>query len=268
MFAYIIMKISNSVEIFMLHQLIKNKLPGILCLLALTACTVLASALVFPAQLSDSVTNEFGYVMQIVTYSAGSEGVLFTLFVLCLGVTWTLKGDSDIIKKGAQLTVQLFFLLVLSFAGKSLLKDITQSPRPYTELLAEYQVIKSPQYFYQLDQPLKDAAIDDVESLVSSWRTMHWHGEKDYSFPSGHTIFVAICVTFFGGLMVKSKQYFACITLVTWATSVAVSRLWLGMHRPVDLYGSMTFALMLYCIVPSHLVWLDSLIKKLPPPLR
>ncbi len=252
----------------MLYQSIKYKLPGIFCLVALTACTMLASSIVFPAQLTDSVSNEIGRLIQIVTYSGGSQGFLFTLTVLCLGVVWALKGENKAIKKGAQLVMQLGFLLVLSFAGKSLLKDVTQSPRPYTELLAEHHIIKSPQHFYQLEQSLKDTAIDDADSLVSQWRSTHWHGEKDYSFPSGHTIFVAICVAFFGGLMAKNKHYFACATLIIWATSVAISRLWLGMHRPIDLYGSITFALILYLIVPSHFAWLDNIIEKLPFPFR
>jgi phosphatidylglycerophosphatase B len=252
----------------MLHQLIKHKLPGIFCLVALAACTLLASIIAFPAQLTDSVSNKLGRLIQIVTYSGGSQGFLFTLTILCCGVILMLKSDKKIVKKGAQLAVQLGFLLLLSFAGKSLLKDVTQSPRPYTELLAEHQIIESPQHFYQLDQALKDAAIDDVDSVVSSWRTTHWHGEKDYSFPSGHTIFVAICVAFFGGIMAQRKQYFACVALVIWATSIAISRLWLGMHRPIDLYGSMSFALILYLIVPSHFAWIDSIIEKLPIPFR
>jgi phosphatidylglycerophosphatase B len=36
-----------------------------------------------------------------------------------------------------------------------------------------------------------------------------------------------------------------------WAVGVAISRLWLGMHRPEDLFGSLIFALVLFLIVPS-----------------
>ena len=96
----------------------------------------------------------------------------------------------------------------------------------------------------------RNNAIESVSGKISEWRTKHWQGEKDYSFPSGHTLFVAICVAFFGGLFMEKRQYWLVTALLSWAGLVMFSRLWLGMHRPVDLVGSLAFGGLLYVIVP------------------
>ncbi len=197
--------------------------------------------------LSSEVGDGLGRFLELMTNSAGSSGFLVTLAVLCL-ICLSLKYSMT---KTFALMAQLAMLLVLSFAAKTMLKNITESPRPYTEYLSEQQVIETPQHFYQLSMLEKNAAIDSIESQVSEWRTKHWQGEKDYSFPSGHTIFVAICVAFFGGLFLEKKQYWLVTGLLVWAGIVAYSRLWLGMHRPVDLVGSIALGAMIYMLVPT-----------------
>ncbi|WP_410965525.1 phosphatase PAP2 family protein, partial [Salmonella sp. ZJHZ19_0069] len=76
-------------------------------------------------------------------------------------------------------------------------------------------------------------------------------GEKDYSFPSGHTIFVSICLAFFGGLFLQNKCYISALSLWMWGMSVAYSRLWLGMHRPEDLIGSVLFVAIVFTLLPT-----------------
>ena len=54
----------------------------------------------------------------------------------------------------------------------------------------------------------------------------------------GHTLFAAICLAFFGAIFWEQRKFGWCIVLGCWASSVAFSRLWLGMHHPADLMGS------------------------------
>lgn len=145
----------------------------------------------------------------------------------------------------------LGLLLVIGFASKTGLKLMTESPRPYTELLAAEQLIETPETFYQLDTKQQANVINQISEHVSDWRTRHWQGEKDYSFPSGHTIFVSICLAFFGGLFLQNKCYISALSLWMWGMSVAYSRLWLGMHRPEDLIGSVLFVAIVFTLLPT-----------------
>nr|WP_261875350.1 phosphatase PAP2 family protein [Vibrio rarus] len=195
-----------------------------------------------------SHTSDFiGGTLTYLTYSAGSKGFLITLSILVLFTT--LKTTSK--KQWFLLMVQLGVLLVLSFAAKTLLKEVTQSPRPYTQALTELHLVESPSAFYTLTETAQNSLIEQASEHVSHWRTIHWQGETDYSFPSGHTVFVALCLFFFGGLFCKRKQYCALTILLLWGFGVAYSRLWLGMHRPEDLLGSAIVVAIIALCIPS-----------------
>ena len=196
--------------------------------------------------LGSAVLPFYGAVMTFVTYSAGNQGFLITLAVLSLLVL-TLKFSKA---KLVSLCLQLGVLLVLSFAAKTFLKSSTESPRPYTEYLVTQEVVDMPELFYELPLEEKNVAIESVEDKVSEWRTRHWLGETDYSFPSGHMIFVGVCLAFFGGLFLEAKRFYLVGGMLAWAGGVAYSRVWLGMHRPEDLVVSIAFAGLIYLLVP------------------
>ncbi|MGF1777643.1 phosphatase PAP2 family protein [Vibrio nomapromontoriensis] len=236
-----------------------TKTSGMICLAIFATVTFALTLLFYPLPLRGDVDAMTGKAMQTLTYSAGHQGFLITLSILSITTAWVIKKSP--IK--LHLLIQLGLLLVLSFGAKSLLKNVTESPRPYTHLLAEQHVIKTPSDFYTLNLAEKDQAIDQVSEQVSSWRTKHWMGETDYSFPSGHTIFATVCVLFFGGLLLNSGRYFLAVLTIVWASSVAMSRLWLGMHRPIDLFGSMLFGLLLYAVIPMTYPFVDKWLKKI-----
>ena len=196
--------------------------------------------------LGSAVLPFYGAVMTFVTYSAGNQGFLITLAVLSLLVL-TLKFSKA---KLVSLCLQLGVLLVLSFAAKTFLKSSTESPRPYTEYLVIQEVVDMPELFYELRLEEKNVVIESVEDKVSEWRTRHWLGETDYSFPSGHMIFVGVCLAFFGGLFLEVKRFYLVGGMLAWAGGVAYSRVWLGMHRPEDLAASIAFAGLIYLLVP------------------
>ena len=227
-------------------SLFSNKSKGLL-LLVLSLYS-LVPFLIFGSHfdLGSSVLPFYGAVMTFVTYSAGNQGFLITLATLSLLVL-TLKFSKA---KLVSLCLQLGVLLVLSFAAKTFLKSSTESPRPYTEYLVTQEVVDMPELFYELPLEEKNVAIESVEDKVSEWRTRHWLGETDYSFPSGHMIFVGVCLAFFGGLFLEAKRFYLVGSMLAWAGGVAYSRVWLGMHRPEDLAASIAFAGLIYLLVP------------------
>ncbi|EGR2550434.1 phosphatase PAP2 family protein [Vibrio alginolyticus] len=197
--------------------------------------------------LTSQVPESLGITFTLLTDSAGSKGFLITLTLLLLSLFRFKPSRIEWIQKLSMLGL----LLVIGFASKTGLKLMTESPRPYAELLAEEQLIEHPEAFYQLDTKQQANVINQISEHVSDWRTRHWQGEKDYSFPSGHTIFVSICLAFFGGLFLQNKCYISALSLWMWGMSVAYSRLWLGMHRPEDLIGSVLFVAIVFTLLPT-----------------
>lgn len=197
--------------------------------------------------LTSQVPESLGITFTLLTDSAGSKGFLITLTLLLLSLFRFKPSRTEWMQKLSMLGL----LLVIGFASKMGLKLMTESPRPYTELLAAEQLIETPETFYQLDTKQQANVINQISEQVSDWRTRHWQGEKDYSFPSGHTIFVSICLAFFGGLFLQNKCYISALSLWMWGMSVAYSRLWLGMHRPEDLIGSVLFVAIVFTLLPT-----------------
>ncbi|HIF5984263.1 phosphatase PAP2 family protein [Vibrio parahaemolyticus] len=197
--------------------------------------------------LTSQVPESLGITFTLLTDSAGSKGFLITLTLLLLSLFRFKPSRIEWMQKLSMLGL----LLVIGFASKTGLKLMTESPRPYTELLAAEQLIETPETFYQLDTKQQANVINQISEHVSDWRTRHWQGEKDYSFPSGHTIFVSICLAFFGGLFLQNKYYISALSLWMWGMSVAYSRLWLGMHRPEDLIGSVLFVATVFTLLPT-----------------
>lgn len=224
-----------------------EKQYGIGLLVAFLVIIAPMSLLVSHIDLLSSVSDTTGLAFTLLTDSAGSKGFLLTLFVL-VAISWkVLPNRIEWLSKMAQLGL----ILLIGFVSKTGLKQMTESPRPYTELLTQQLLIPQPSHFYNLNTVQQQHVIDDISHRVSVWRTRHWQGEKDYSFPSGHTIFAAICLAFFGNLFIQNRHYALAMVLGGWALGLAYSRLWLGMHRPIDLVGSVLFVLMLYMLAPQ-----------------
>lgn len=224
-----------------------NKRAGLALLVTFILVTAVVSFVVSPINLTGKVSDNAGMFFTLLTDSAGSRGFLLTLSLL-LAVMVKLTGVNRQLL--AQL-LQLGVILVIGFAAKTGLKQMTESPRPYTEVLAHELLIPQPEHFYNLTTEQQTQVLKKVAEKVSPWRIQHWQGETDYSFPSGHTVFVAICLVFFGNILLQRKQYALSAVLLVWALTVAYSRLWLGMHRPVDLIGAASFIALVYMLTPT-----------------
>lgn len=238
---------------------VKNRLAGMLLLGILLVVIAPMSLLVSHIDLLGDVTPFAGRIFSLLTDSAGSKGFIVTLAMLLILSAVLIRSPSERLN----LLVQLGIILVIGFAAKTGLKVMTESPRPYTELLSHQLLIPNPAHFYQLNELQQAEVITSVSEQVSQWRSQHWLGEKDYSFPSGHTIFVAICLAFFGQLFIRRKCYSAATILLIWGVGVAYSRLWLGMHRPIDLVGSVMFVAATYALLPDFSLLVQSLQTRL-----
>ncbi|EEX94846.1 phosphatidylglycerophosphatase B [Vibrio orientalis CIP 102891 = ATCC 33934] len=231
----------------MIKKIFQDKREGLLLLLGFLLIIAPMSLFVSHIDLLSEVSDATGVSFTAITESAGSKGFLITLSILVL-MSWKVIGfNREFLAKLFQLGV----ILVIGFAAKTGLKHVTESPRPYTELLTHQLLIPNPVHFYKLDAIQKEEVINEISQQVSPWRTSHWQGEKDYSFPSGHTIFASICLAFFGGLFMQHKRYGLALMVGVWAICVGYSRLWLGMHRPIDLVGSILFVAAVYTLMPS-----------------
>ncbi|MFB5139636.1 phosphatase PAP2 family protein [Vibrio diabolicus] len=225
----------------------KTKIYGLMMLALFVLGIIPMSLFGSYHDLTSQVPESLGITFTLLTDSAGSKGFLITLTLLLLSLFRFKPSRIEWMQKLSMLGL----LLVIGFASKTGLKLMTESPRPYTELLAAEQLIETPETFYQLDTKQQVNVINQISEQVSDWRTRHWQGEKDYSFPSGHTIFVSICLAFFGGLFLQNKCYISALSLWMWGMSVAYSRLWLGMHRPEDLIGSVLFVAIVFTLLPT-----------------
>lgn len=225
----------------------RDKKHGLVMMLLFTLTLAVTPPLSQVIDLNASVGHVSGILVTVVTDSAGHRGFLLTLAGLTLLSLNLNMSRRDLVIRFTQLAV----ILVIGFLSKSGLKQLTESPRPYTEHIAQQQVIPSAEQFYQLDVAEQAQVIGHVSDQVSNWRTRHWQGEKDYSFPSGHTIFAAICVAFFAGLFFQQRRFYLACMVVIWAASVAYTRIWIGMHRPEDLFASAAYVTLLYMVIPT-----------------
>ena len=226
---------------------ISKKLPNFFALGLFAILLFIAIHIVPVSALTTPVSNAAGISFALLTGSAGSPFFLITAALLCLTPVFMRLPKKTITK----VWIQFGILLVLSFVTKTVLKHETAIPRPYTYELQRLHLVDSPAAFYALDSAAKDNVVKEAGVYVSPWRLRSWEGETNYSFPSGHTIFAAICVLFWGGFFIRRGKYLFAGGLIIWATGVGISRLWLGMHFPADVMGSILAAAILYFFIPE-----------------
>lgn len=193
------------------------------------------------------VNHNIALLANFFSASASGHFLVIPICLLC-AIPVLMKLPAKIILR---LWIQFFILLVLGMIATTALKHITHKPRPYTYELQQLHIIPTPQAFYALNDDNKAIVLDAASIFVSLTRLTHWADKTDYSMPSGHTVFAAICVLFWGGFLLRHKKYIPSLLLIGWATGVGASRIWLGLHWPTDLLMSIACAGVLYLFIPE-----------------
>ncbi|WP_241572824.1 phosphatase PAP2 family protein [Rosenbergiella nectarea] len=141
----------------------------------------------------------------------------------------------------------LLLIVVVVWGGqgiKSLLKPYFAEPRPYVVALME-AMHQTPDDFYRHTKSERQQLVRQAETFwptLPNWQQRHWQHETGYSFPSGHSFFVASWFLLFYSLLSIRKFWPVLIMVTLWAWAVMWSRMLLGMHWPRDLIASVLIA--------------------------
>ncbi|MBF9001499.1 phosphatase PAP2 family protein [Vibrio nitrifigilis] len=242
-------------------HMIENFKYNIVISLTFLLILTLLSFYLYPVELSSSHEVAIGLLWRTISETASSKGAILTLLIF---IVFCFRKKDKSWEKIINSMIQLFILLVISLGLKTGIKQLTHSPRPYTKFMVQSSVISSVNEFYSLNHTDKIKKISQMNDIVSDSRLSNWRQEMNYSFPSGHTVFVTLCLLFFGRILLESKKYILFSLLLIWSCSVACSRLWLGMHRPADLYGAVLLENLIFILVPDQYritQWLIRIIK-------
>nr|VVV04377.1 Phosphatidylglycerophosphatase B [Aliivibrio wodanis] len=225
----------------------KNRIYELITFIFFILSMLIAFFLAPTPNLLGLLSNTESLILTSLSSSAGSPMFLLTSAILCcIPIIKRLP-----IKKILSLYLQFAILLLLSLMLKIGVKAVTEIPRPYTQALVQVDLIDNTADFYTLSEENKETLITQVKQQVSPARIDQWRQGMNYSFPSGHTIFAAICVLFWGGFLLRHKHYALTAVVITWGVGVGFSRVWLGMHWPTDLIASLISASILILCVPT-----------------
>ncbi|MGY3930889.1 phosphatidylglycerophosphatase B [Aeromonas encheleia] len=146
----------------------------------------------------------------------------------------TLKPPALLALGGALLAV-----LAGDWAIKSLIKQLTQEPRPYLLWLESQNLIPAISQFYAASVAERSEQVHAASQLLAlpRWLGNHWQAEVNYAFPSGHSI-AAMSLAQFFGLIWLARAPRGVWLLPLWAIGIALSRTLIGMHWPLDVLAS------------------------------
>ena len=198
-------------------------------------------------QVSQSYTvTDFGLYLITETGSAPIYALMTSLFLLglllvcCAYRSWKIILISVLLVQGAGQVVKI------------VLKNLTQTPRPYMVALVDSAVDVTS--FYQVSRAERanrvQAALTENRT-IPNWLKQHWQHETGYSFPSGHTAFAVGWLLLFVGFLNVYPQKNKNISIIVlaglglWTATMMLSRVRLGMHFPIDLLVS---TMMMYII--------------------
>ena len=133
----------------------------------------------------------------------------------------------------------LLAVLAGDWAIKSLIKQLTQEPRPYLLWLESQNLIPAISQFYAAGVAERSEQVHAASQLLAlpQWLGNHWQAEVNYAFPSGHSI-AAMSLAQFFGLIWLARAPRGVWLLPLWAIGIALSRTLIGMHWPLDVLAS------------------------------
>ena len=177
-----------------------------------------ASTLPFLQTLADARIPAVTSIMNVITVMGDEK--LFV--VISMIIAWCVS------KRGGQYMLTVGF--GLSNVGQTL-KMIFRVPRPWN--LGETP-------FGNADPTARGSAITGMEGKGSGIAKLLGSGADGWSFPSGHTL---ISVGTYGGMAAWFKEKWVRAIGIALAILIPFSRLYLGVHTPVDIIGGAILAL-------------------------
>ncbi|OCG24958.1 hypothetical protein A9G22_03250 [Gilliamella sp. App2-1] len=188
-----------------------------------------------------SLNNTSKYLF-LITETASFPWAIITSTILFLVFCLLLP------KKTKKRIILLWLLLVSAILSgqiiKNLIKSQTAESRPYVLWMAtEFNI--SDQQFYSKSQSERKEIIRQLfnnSPTIPSWLSNHWQNETGYAFPSGHTL-LAVTWAFLALTLLKCEQHYIIVSFtIIWSILIEISRLLLGMHKPIDLIASVLIA--------------------------
>lgn len=190
----------------------------------------------------DSLTSSDRYLFWL-TETAGVPWAILTCLFFTLSFIFLLNVKSK--RQMIKLILVLIIAMIVGQAIKSAIKTYTAESRPFV-LWIEKQYSVKDEYFYSLPRAERKQIITEYvaqSSQIPNWLYQHWRNETGYTFPSGHTLFAATWA-FLALLLLNFKRHYIFIgTSIAWVILIEISRLTLGMHRPIDLIVGAIIAL-------------------------
>lgn len=190
------------------------------------------------------------------TQTVTSPWGIGTSVILTCWFLWCLRLRA---KQALVVSLLLFASISLGQGIKSFIKEQVQETRPFITLLQSTRQIDEKD-FYALTRQQRAELIKQqlqTQTLVPAWLGRYWQFDTGFSFPSGHTLFVATWALLGVGLLWPGRHYKTVLILMLWATGVMGSRLALGMHWPQDLIASVIISGLLvsiFCVLVQR--WL------------
>ena len=163
------------------------------------------------------------YLLYLVTQTGGNPVAFASIAVLFALLYYTHRRG-----EGRALLLVVLISLGATQVGKSLLKPLIGEARPYVVILTKDDPARI-RDFYAAKRSVRADAVRAYYAKTAnpapSHLIAHRAKETGYSFPSGH-----------------STSSLITGAVITWAMLVMASRVWLGMHYPIDLVGGVLLA--------------------------
>ena len=210
------------------------------------------------------------YLLYLVTQTSSNPVALFSTAAL-FAILYLAHRRGE----GRALLLVVLISLGATQVGKSLLKPLIGEARPYVVVLTKDDPARI-RDFYAVKRSIRADAVRAYYAKSAAqtppYLIAHRAKETGYSFPSGHSTSAASWALLFAGIIGFANRRRSLITgaVITWAMLVMASRVWLGMHYPLDLAGGVLLASAIN--LPLLLAWqqrhtsprLQRLLKRLP----
>ena len=182
------------------------------------------------------------YPLYLITQTSGIPFALIsTLALFALLYLAHRRGE------GRALLLVVLISLGATQIGKSLLKPLIGEARPYVVVLTKDDPARI-RDFYAVKRSIRADAVRAYYAKTAAqtppYLIAHRAKETGYSFPSGHSTFAASWALLFAGIIGFANRRRCLISgaVIAWAMLVMASRVWLGMHYPIDLAGGVLLA--------------------------